>query len=40
MLVKYDALNRFEHPALTLCNPGSVYNNGTLSNAVGILTDI
>lgn len=40
MLIKYDALNRFEHPAMTLCNPGSVYNNGTLSNVVGILTDV
>lgn len=40
MIVRYNALNRFERPVLTLCNPGSVYNNGTLSNVVGILTDI
>lgn len=40
MIVKYDALNRFEHPAMTLCNPGSIYQNGTLTNVVGILTDV
>lgn len=40
MLVKYDSLSRLEHPAMTLCNPGSVYNSGRLSNVVGILTDI
>lgn len=40
MVVKYDALNRFEHPVMTLCNPGSVYQDGVLTNVVGILTDI
>lgn len=28
MLVKYNSLNRMEKPKLTLCSPGSVYNNG------------
>ena len=40
MIVKYDALSRLEQPALTLCNPGSVYTSGKLSNVVGILTDV
>ena len=39
MLVKYNSLNRMEKPKLTLCSPGSVYNNGVLTNTVGILTD-
>lgn len=39
MLVKYSTLNRLEVPKLTLCSPGSVYNNGMLTNVVGILTD-
>ena len=39
MLVRYNQLNRLETPALTLCNPGSVYHNGELSNVVGVLTD-
>ena len=41
MIVRYDSLNRFETPLLTLCNPGSVrQSDGTLTNAVGILTDV
>lgn len=40
MVVTFNSLNRFERPVMTLCNPGSVYDNGTLSNVVGILTDI
>lgn len=40
MVVKYDRLNRFETPMMTLCNPGSEYNNGTLTKVIGILTDI
>lgn len=40
MIVRYDTLSRLEQPALTLCNPGSIYSNGTLSNVVGILTDV
>lgn len=39
MIVRYNQLNRLETPALTLCNPGSVYHNGELSNMVGVLTD-
>lgn len=42
MVVRYDSLNRFETPNLTLCNPGSVFNSaggigqtsGTLSRVV------
>lgn len=40
MLVSYSSLNRFENPKLTLCSPGSVYDNGLLTNVVGILTDV
>ena len=40
MIVSYSSLNRFETPKLTLCSPGSVYNNGLLTNVVGILTDV
>lgn len=39
MIVRYDSLNRLETPKLTLCNPGSKYENGVLTNAVGVLTD-
>lgn len=39
MIVRYSSLNRLEKPKFTLCNPGSVYNNGLLSNMVGILVD-
>ena len=39
MLVKYNSLNKTETPILTLCNPGSTYTDGYLSNVVGILTD-
>lgn len=39
MIVKYNSLNRLEKPKLTLCNPGSIYNDGTLTKTVGILTD-
>lgn len=39
MLVKYNQLNRLEPPMFTLCSPGSIYTNGTLSNVVGIMTD-
>lgn len=39
MLVKYSSLNRLEKPKFTLCNPGSVYNNGMLSKVVGMLVD-
>ena len=40
MIVSYSSLNRFEAPKLTLCSPGSTYNDGLLSNVVGILTDV
>lgn len=39
MIVRYDSLNRLEKPQFTLCNPGSVYTDGLLSNVVGMLTD-
>ena len=39
MVVRYSSLNRLETPKFTLCNPGSVYDNGAISNVVGILTD-
>lgn len=39
MIIRYDALNRMETPLFTLCNPGSVYTNGTLSKVVGMLVD-
>lgn len=39
MIVKYNTLNRLEVPKLSLCNPGSIYQNGLLTNMVGILTD-
>ena len=39
MIVRYDSLDRLETPKLTLCNPGSKYENGVLSNAVGVLAD-
>ena len=39
MHVRFDSLNRFEVPKFTLCNPGSVYRNGTTSNTIGVLVD-
>lgn len=39
MLVKYNKLNRLEVPKLTLCNPGSVFDDGCLTKYVGILND-
>lgn len=39
MVVKYNSLDKIESPVFTLCNPGSVYNNGTLTNVVGILSN-
>lgn len=39
MIIRYDSLDRMETPLFTLCNPGSVYNNGTLSKVVGMLVD-
>lgn len=39
MIVRYSSLENFELPKFTLCSPGSIYNNGMLSNVVGMLTD-
>lgn len=39
MIVKFDSLNRFEPPKLTLCNPGSVYKNGMINKIVGMLSN-
>ena len=39
MIVKYDSLNRLEAPKLTLCNLGSRYLGGQLTNMVGVLSD-
>lgn len=39
MIVKYSSLNRLEKPKFTLCNPGSTFNDGIVSNVVGMLID-
>lgn len=39
MIVKYNSLDKTDSPVLTLCNPGSTYDDGYLTNVVGILTD-
>ena len=39
MIVRFNSLNRAEKPLFTLCNPGSVYTDGKLSNVVGVLTN-
>ena len=39
MIVRYNSINRFDPPKFTLCNPGSIYNDGILTKTVGILTD-
>lgn len=39
MIVKYDALSSLEKPNFTLCNPGSVYNDGILTKVIGTLVD-
>lgn len=39
MIVQYNTLRNLEIPKFTLCNPGSVYNDGLVSKVVGILTD-
>lgn len=38
MIVRFDSLNRFELPKLTLCNPGSTWKDGATSNTIGVLT--
>ena len=40
MIARFDKLNRFETPQLSLCNPGSVYKDGVTTNTLGILTDV
>lgn len=39
MIVRFDALDRFETPKFYLCNPGCTYNAGILSNTLGCLSD-
>lgn len=39
MIVKYDSLERFEKPKLTLCNPGAKYEGGYLTRVLGTLSD-
>ena len=39
MIIRFDALNRFEHPLFHLCNPGTKYENGALTRSIGILSD-
>lgn len=39
MQVKFDSLNRFEVPKFYLCSPGSIYNDGVLTNILGCLSD-
>lgn len=39
MKVKFDSLNRFEIPQFYVCSPGSVYQNGLLTNVIGALSD-
>lgn len=37
MIVKFNSLDRTERPIFTLCNPGSTYIDGRLTNVVGVL---
>lgn len=37
MVVNFDRFSRFEKPNFYVCNPGCVYEDGVLSNTVGIL---
>lgn len=39
MIVRYSSLDRLEKPKFTLCSPGSVYDNGLLTNMVGMISD-
>ena len=38
MVVRFDTLDRLEKPTMTLCNPGTTYSYGALSNTVGCLS--
>lgn len=37
MNIRFDSLNRFEIPKITVCNPGSMYVDGCVTKTVGIL---
>lgn len=37
MIVRFDSLDRFEVPNITLCNPGSRYKDGCVTKVVGML---
>lgn len=39
MIIRFDALNRFERPLFHLCSPGAKYVDGKITNAIGILSD-
>lgn len=39
MIVRYDKFESLDKPIFTLCNPGSIYMNGVLTNVVGMLSD-
>ena len=36
----FNKFNKIDTPSLTLCNPGSIFNDGLISNCIGILSDI
>ena len=40
MKVSFDSFDRLEQPAIILCNPGSVYDDGMITNALGELTHV
>lgn len=39
MIIRYDALDRFERPLFHLCTPGAKYEDGVLTRSIGILSD-
>lgn len=39
MIVKFNKLDRFERPKITLCNPGATYDDGYLTKVIGALHD-
>lgn len=40
MIVRFDSLDRYEKPLMTICNPGSVkLQNGLISNVVGMIPE-
>lgn len=39
MIARFDSLSRLEIPKFYVCSPGSVCNDGVLSNVIGILSD-